>query len=252
MIKAGHQGMDKEKSAPKEVDVMVNTRKGLLDVINCLPLSVAVIDQERRVVLANHAVYQYVGKNEEELIGRVGGEAFGCVHHDDVPQGCGFGPDCIKCKLRQTLVDSLKHQQAHQLVETEMVFKHLGKRFLRISTQPLALRKNQVVLLAIEDVTEAKKHEKISLEKEKLSAVLQTTGAVCHEMNQPLMTILGFSELLMEGAKTGKMDPSSLKEIITQVERLGNITAKLMSITQYKTKGYLDREILDIEASSSV
>jgi len=88
------------------------------------------------------------------------------------------------------------------------------------------------------------------MEKEKLSAVIQTAGAVCHEMNQPLMVILGFAELLLEDLQEDGSQKENLKEIKKQVERLGSITRKLMSITRYKTKGYLNAEIIDIDAAS--
>jgi len=37
-----------------------------------------------------------------------------------------------------------------------------------------------------------------------------------------------------------------------QVGRLGSITNKLMTITRYKTKGYLSAEIIDIDAASDL
>lgn len=228
----------------------IYTKEGLLGIINGLPLAVAVIDANRKVALANRATYEFVNKNEVELIGHVGGDAFGCIHHDDVPEGCGFGTECLKCKLRMTVKDTMENRKSHFMVETSMVFKLHGQRHLRITTQPLLLQGNEVVLLSIEDVTEAKKHEQIKLEKEKLSAVIHTTGAVCHEMNQPLMTIMGFSELLIAELAEGKIQESNVKEINEQAKRLGTITRKLMSITQYKTKGYLNSQILDIDAAS--
>jgi len=99
-------------------------------------------------------------------------------------------------------------------------------------------------------MTEAKHHEQTRLEKEKLAAVLKTTGGICHELNQPLMALLGFSELLLEDLPKEDLQRLNLLEIKRQVERLGSITAKLMSITRFKTKKYLSGEIIDINAAS--
>ena len=41
------------------------------------------------------------------------------------------------------------------------------------------------------------KIEEQRIQSEKLKGVIEMAGAVCHELNQPLQTILGFSELLM-------------------------------------------------------
>ncbi len=221
-----------------------------MDIIDALPLAIAVIDEDRAVRLANSAAYLFVNKNEEELIGQIGGEAFGCIHHDDVPKGCGFGKECLKCKLRKTLLDTIEKQEMQHMVETTMVLKGHGERHLRISTLPMNLDRSRVVLLAIEDITMAKKHEQTVLEKEKLSAAIKTAGAVCHEINQPLMVILGHAELLLETMPDDAPGYSGLKEIKEQTEKLGNITRKLMTITQYKTKKYLQTEIVDIDASS--
>ncbi|MFH2091946.1 MAG: histidine kinase dimerization/phospho-acceptor domain-containing protein [Pseudomonadota bacterium] len=229
----------------------IYTAQGLLEVINGLPLAIAVIDNNRKVALANRATYAFTNKNEQQLIGHVGGDAFGCVHHDDVPEGCGFGQECQKCLLRSTVFNTMEKQESYHLVETIMEFKQVGKRHLRISTQPMVLNNEQVVLLSIEDITEAKKLEQIALQKEKLSAVVQTAGAICHEMNQPLMALMGFSELLSLQMGDDDTRKSNINEIQKQAERLGSITRKLMNITRYKTKDYLSSTVIDIDAASN-
>jgi len=87
-------------------------------------------------------------------------------------------------------------------------------------------------------------------EKDKLRGVLEMAGAVCHEINQPLMSISGYSELLLSDKKKEDKDFKYLKEINQQVKRIGNITKKLMNITQYKTKNYLKGHIIDINGAS--
>lgn len=228
----------------------VYSREGLLNLIDSLPLAVAVIDQNRSVILANRMTCRFTNKNEAQLIGRVGGEALGCCNHASAPGGCGFGPVCLKCKLRQTVMDTMEQQTPHEMVETSMVFKGRGQTHIRISTLPITLGGEEVVLLSIEDITEVKNHEKVLLEKEKLAAVLKTTGAVCHEINQPLMVILGLSEILMEDLGDSNVDTRNLEELKKQARRLGDITKKLTSITQYRTKPYLQGEIIDIDAAS--
>ncbi len=230
----------------------IYTKEGLLAVIDALPLAIAVIDSNRAVALANKTTCLFTNKNQLQLIGHVVGEAFGCIHHDDVPEGCGFGPECLKCKLRTTLLATMERKETQHMVETVMMFQDHGERHLRISTLPMMLSGDEVVLLAIEDITEVKKREQTEMEKEKLSVVIQTVGAVCHEMNQPLMVIMGFAELLLEDLQEDGAQKDNVKEIKKQVERLGSITRKLMTITRYKTKGYLSAEIIDIDAASDL
>ena len=229
----------------------VFSKNDILRVINNLPIAVAVIDADIKLVLANKMACIFVNKEENRLIGPVVGEAFGCIHHKDTPEGCGFGKECLKCKLRITVNDTLENDKGHLMVETSMTFNYIGRRHLRITTQPLELQKGKAVLLSIEDVTKVKRYEYAKIEKEKLTAVVRTAGAICHEINQPLMAILGFSELLIDDVRHGQVQEENIKEIKDQAERLAEVTNKLMAITQYKTKKYLHSEILDLDAASS-
>lgn len=88
------------------------------------------------------------------------------------------------------------------------------------------------------------------LEKEKLQVIIETAGMICHEINQPLMTISGYTEMLLEDYAENRELKPIIKIIKEQTERLGDITGKLMRITRYKTKGYLDGSIVDLETAS--
>ncbi len=84
----------------------------------------------------------------------------------------------------------------------------------------------------------------------KLQGVLEMAGAICHELNQPLMSISGYSELLLMDIPENKPQYTNIKKIKGQIDRLGEITRKLMTITRYKTKGYLKGKIIDINEAS--
>ena len=226
------------------------TKESLLKVINALPIAITLIDKNRNVTLANKSTALFANKKRTQLIGLTSGEAFDCINHNDVPQGCGFGPNCIKCKLRRTVLDTMENKHPHEMVEATMAFKGHGKRHLRISTLPLIVNDEEVVLLSMEDITQTKRHEQTRVEKEKLAAAVETAGAICHEVNQPLMVILGTAELLLDDMIDPVDQQSNLLQIKEQAERLGTITRKLMTLTDYKTKPYLDRKILDLDQAS--
>jgi len=88
------------------------------------------------------------------------------------------------------------------------------------------------------------------LEKEKLHAVFEMAGAVCHEMNQPLQVVSGVTELLMLGMKNTDPHYEKLKTLMEQTDRMGEITHKLMKITRYETKKFLKGRIVDIDKAS--
>ena len=87
------------------------------------------------------------------------------------------------------------------------------------------------------------------MEKERLQGVLEMAGAVCHEINQPLQTILGYSTLYQDN---DAISSKELNNIRTQASRIGRITKRLSNITQYKTVSYPgDTRIVDIWGSSN-
>ena len=83
-----------------------------------------------------------------------------------------------------------------------------------------------------------------------MQGVLEMAGAVCHEMNQPLMAIYGYLDLISMNIASDDPLFGKVSKIAEQSDRLGRITQKLMTITKYETKDYLQGKIIDIEKSS--
>ena len=107
------------------------------------------------------------------------------------------------------------------------------------------------LIVSIEIALHRHRSETERIYREKLQAVLETAGAICHEMNQPMMAISGHTELLMDTLDPSDPTCQKIGKIKSQVERMSAITQKLMGITRYETKDYVQGErIVDIEKSS--
>ncbi len=101
-------------------------------------------------------------------------------------------------------------------------------------------------------VTKERKAEAERLERERLQVSLQMAGAVCHEMNQPMQSISGYSESLLMNVKESDPLYVKIKKIIELTRRMGEITRKLTRITRYETKDYIEGiKIVDIDRASS-
>jgi phosphoserine phosphatase RsbU/P len=89
--------------------------------------------------------------------------------------------------------------------------------------------------------------------RQKLQGVLEMAGAICHELNQPLHVVAGYSEMLLEDLDEDDPQAETLRMIKEQVDRIGELTQRMMSITQYRAKNYLGgrHAIVDIEQSST-
>lgn len=100
------------------------------------------------------------------------------------------------------------------------------------------------------DLTERNKAAQDRMQKEKLEGVLETAGAVCHEFNQPLQTISGYTEMM--AARLGDHEAASyIQKLAGQLERMRDITDKLQGITRVEVTEYAgNTKIIDIHRSS--
>jgi len=102
----------------------------------------------------------------------------------------------------------------------------------------------------LSDLTEKNRAARHRIQKEKLEGVLETAGAVCHEFNQPLQAISGYTELM--AMKLADHEASAyIHKLTAQIERMRDITDKLQGVTRYETKDYAgDTKIIDIHKAS--
>ena len=104
----------------------------------------------------------------------------------------------------------------------------------------------------IRDISDRKLAEKEKLQKEKLQGVLEMAGAACHELNQPLQIISGYYELLIKDIPDDHSLNAKFKIIQEQINKMREITKKIMKITKYETRPYPDgSKIIDIDKSSN-
>ena len=111
------------------------------------------------------------------------------------------------------------------------------------------LKDQKISLLT--DVTAKKQLEKNIREKDRLQGVLELSGTVCHEMNQPLMSIQGYFELILMDISEDNPLYVQIQKIQTQIDRLSNLGKRLMEISKYETKNYLEEQIVDLAKAST-
>ncbi len=107
------------------------------------------------------------------------------------------------------------------------------------------------ILLYGEDITLRKQAEKERLKQEKVISAIETAGAVCHEMNQPLQALMLNTEIMIKRPST-ELNEKRLRVLLNEISRMAAITNKLQKITSYETRDYVDgAKILDIDKSTS-
>jgi len=110
----------------------------------------------------------------------------------------------------------------------------------------------QRATFTISDISWRKRAEAKLLQNEKLQAVVEMAGAVCHEMNQPMqITLVELAEFLV----MDRYQKSEIEERVARIRHslnaLRDMSRKLMHITKYETRDYVAGEkIVDIDRAS--
>lgn len=112
----------------------------------------------------------------------------------------------------------------------------------------------QRATFTISDISWRKQAELELLQKEKLQAVVEMAGAVCHEMNQPMqVALVQLAEFLAMDKFESEPVKRKAENIRQQLNALREMSRKLMHITRYETRDYVKGEkIIDIDKSSGM
>jgi len=102
----------------------------------------------------------------------------------------------------------------------------------------------------LSDLTDKNLAARSLAQKKKLEGVLEIAGAVCHEFNQPLQAISGYTELMAMKLEGHDARPY-IEKMTAQIDRMRDITDKLQGVTRYETMDYAgNTKIIDIHKAS--
>ena len=111
-----------------------------------------------------------------------------------------------------------------------------------------------IIFLMYQENISMKKRRQLEeerLQRERLEGVIEMAGAACHELNQPLQTLVGYSHFLLENLPEDSPVFMEVQKIKKSTDQLGEITHKIMHITRYETKEYIGgSKIIDIDKAS--
>jgi two-component system NtrC family sensor kinase len=185
---------------------------------------IAVVDSEGRVRRANRALAELLHRPVEALTGQHLCHALLARSH--------------------ALMDLLAAARRGEGPPPLVVHSDPLGRTVRVvaATIPTATPEQSVVVL-LEDVTEQQAMETQLIQSEKLAAVGQLVSGVAHELNNPLTSIAGLSEFLLEQKELGPKDKGHLQVIHEQAERAGQIVRNLLTFAR---KGPAERARVDL------
>jgi PAS domain S-box-containing protein len=128
------------------------------------PVVMLLMDKKRRIIKINDYGTKFADSSASNLIGLRVGEALRCLHHLDDPKGCGYGPYCGECIVRNTVLDTFETGNPHYMAEVTLPFSVDGNEkemTLLVSTDLLSIDGEEPsVLVSILDITDRRAMER--------------------------------------------------------------------------------------------
>ena len=175
--------------------------------------AISIHSRDLRILRANKAFANIFHKKPSQIIGRYCYE----LHSGEKP--------ISGCPHKQTL--ATKEPAAAEFYES-----NLGKYFHE-STSPIFDEEGEVVgtVHITRDVTEQKQQNERLMMTDRLASIGELAAGTAHELNNPLTSVIGFSQLLME-----RDIPDDIREdlnlIYNEAQRAAGVTKNLLAFAR--------------------
>lgn len=234
-VKQKTRQLKKEISERKQAEKALKKEKETLSIIlESIPLGIVMIDNNNQYLYMNSTFTSITGYTLKDISSKE--EWFEKVYSD-----VDYRKKVAKAWERDILHDGPGKVREFKIKCKDGNIKHIEFRSSFLKNEKISV---------LTDVTTRKKSEEMVREKDRLQGVLELSGTVSHEMSQPLMSTLGYFDLILMDMPVDDPNYSRINKIQTQLARMSNITKKLMKISRYQTKNYLNGKILDLTETS--
>ncbi len=200
---------------------------------NALTEGIAVVGPSGTVLRANSSLAQMAGVSEDDVVGRDFAAAL-------------FGPDA-------GIAGILQAARSGGRPAPLVARSGLSQRVFRLTAAPLGdLAGRGSIVALVEDVTEQRALEAQLIHSDKMATIGHLVSGVAHELNNPLTSIAGLTELLLERGPLPDFPREHLRVIQDQAERAGRIVQNLLTFVRKGTPDKANVDLNDVIARTSL
>ena len=197
-------------------------------IINSISIVLAVVSSDLKVVSANRAFRNVFALRS------------GQVENKPLARLLSLG------EVAELVSDALGTPD--QPIRRELIYAdpHMGRRFFVASASRFRWHegtKGEAVLLSLEDVTEQRQMQEKIKDSSQLISLGEIIGGVAHELNNPLTSVQGFAQLLME-QRSGEPPQRELEIIFTEAQRAVRVVQNLLSFVRKRKPNKVPVDIL--------
>ena len=272
--------MDALRKLEEKIHRVINEKNKYLTIIECLPNPIILADEKNEFEYMNHAAVslfensdscgaRYIYRDEKGIDilqqNSNAGSVESCLPWlDDELAAFSAGPELTRSFEKEILSETGDRSYAvrfsrmqdisSRFLGTVIILEDITDRNQmesRLRQQNVALENsNQELERANRQILE---QQKAIIEEERLKVLLQMAGATAHELNQPLMALLGYIELM----SMDRDDPEKVGKYSVQIEdagqRIAEIVRKIQTIRHDEVKRYTgDATLLKLDEPISI
>lgn len=161
------------------MDGCISDSEFLQTFIDAVPSLLFVVDRDVRVIHVNRAAARTIGPEKDLILMKSGGDILHCIYAPETPEGCGHGPKCPDCVIRNSVSKAFDGQAVFRRPAVIRVKsrENFDDVYFNVTATPLTYKGIAMVLLVLDDVTGQKKVEKaLSDSEDRLRNIMSVMG----------------------------------------------------------------------------
>ena len=170
-----------------------------------------------KIAMANRAAVKMFGFGSEEEV--VGVDPFGFVLPED------------RERYLEITQKGVFEQNSHQTYEIKAMTKDGREIWINTTAAMITHKGKLAALISFTDITEQKRQSERLMLTDRLASLGELASGTAHELNNPLTSIIGFSQLLME-----KEVPDDIREDLklmnSEAQRAVSVTQNLLTFAR--------------------